>query len=247
MIINKITTSIKDLDEIASNDANNFSASRKEYWKETKFTDKLLVLYDSLGDNFNEPCPRELITILQLYWICLRSFFISSQLILQGHIPEALALISRAAEAAGYASKMSKNPDKVKIWVEKERGQPKDFHDRFGQPFPRDDKLVYPEIYEIYDTSGEFGRHSNFASTVFFSDFKNLRDKDMIEFRYTDSEDGINFRRSINYVISSYKKILLVFKEIFEDFLDDKWLENLKEFGNEYDKHTQGLKSMFLK
>jgi hypothetical protein len=146
MVTNK--QKIKDLNSIIIEEYNNLKISIKKFPQEFYYINQLIVIYQELPRNINK-YPREKIPVLSMFWSCLTGLIIVSRLILEGHISEAYALISRSAEAVAYARKMAKNPEKISLWIKKDNNNPKKFKKEFGYPFPKEDSLLYPDIFNI--------------------------------------------------------------------------------------------------
>lgn len=235
---------IKDFSTISEEEINNFKATFSSLPDEAVFANRLLHLYETLAENLNE-YPRELTPVLQMYWTCFRGYIIGGQLTFQAHLPESFAILSRSAEAVGVARKLSKHPDKIEGWVKKDRKTSKVFIQMFKPLFPKDDSLVYPEIFNIWDLTTEHGRHPNFASTIFFSVFGRMKTENKVDFVYCDFEDEINLRRSINYLIYSHSKFLSAFREIFKKHLAQAWVDDFEKFTGEYSTYKETLKEVF--
>jgi len=209
-----------------------------------KYADKILYLYQNLANNLNT-YPRELTPILQMYWACLRGYLISGQLIFQAHIPEASAIISRSAEAVASARKMSVNPEKIEEWIKAEKDTSQPFRRILGKLFPEEDRLVYPDIFNIYELMSEYGRHPSFKSSIFFSGFGRMQTDNQVVFTYCDFEDELNLKRCINYYIHAYLKFLSVFREVFKKYLSREWQKEYEEVEAEYDTYRETLRSAF--
>lgn len=235
---------IKDYSTITEEEMYNFKATVIRFPSELKYADKLLYLYENLASNLHK-YPRELTPILQMYWTCLRGLLISGQLTFQAHTPEAYAIISRSAEATASARRMYLNQDKIQEWIKAEKDSTQPFRRILGKLFPSGDKLIYPEIFNIYELTTDFGRHPNFKSTIFFSDFGQMNSDNKVNFAYCDIDDELNLRRCVNYLIYAYWKFLSVFVTIFEKFIDRKWLEEYKESEEKWNIFRDSLKSVF--
>ena len=179
-------------------------------------------------------------------WTCFRGFLISTQLMFQTHIPEAFTIISRSTEAVVLARKMFTNPEKLPEWVKAKKENSKPFRHILGKLFPEEDKLVYPEIYEIYKLTSNYGRHPNFESTIFFSNLEIIKSEKKVYFNYFDFEHESNLWRCLNYQIYAYLKFLSVFKEIFKKYEVKEWIKEFEEFEKEYKKiYKESLKIKF--
>lgn len=223
----------KDFTKILEEERNNIKATVGRYPEEAKYADKVLYLYENLASHLHE-YPKDLTPVLQMYWTCFRGFLISNQLMFQAHLPEAYAIISRSAEAVASARKMSMNPEKVLEWIraEKETSQP--FRRLLGKLFPKENKIVYPEIFNIYKLTSEYGRHPSFASTIFFTGWGQTKTENEVVFTYSDIGDELNLRRCLNYLIYAYLKFLSAFREIFKKYLDKEWVKEYEQIKSEY-------------
>lgn len=222
-------------------DTQNLKASWHKNREESCLIEDLLYLYQNFSRNL-KTYPREQIPVISMFWSCLSGYVISTRLCLETHIPEAYALISRSAEAVGYARKMSKESKKTLIWINKDKANIKEFRTKFGQPFPSDDKLLYPEIYDIYNLTTNYGRHQNLESTIFSSNL-NILNKNKIIFNYSYIDDEINLHRCINYTIYAYYKFLFCFKEIFFNYLFANWINYFVNYEERFNKHRDNLKT----
>jgi hypothetical protein len=236
----------KDFIKITEEEKQNFIASATRFPEELREANKLLYLYENLGSNINK-FPRELTPILQMYWTCLRGLLVSGQLTFQAHIPEAYSIISRSAEATASARKMYLNQDKIQDWIKTEKNSSQPFRRILGKLFPAGDNVVYPEMFNIYELTSDFGRHPNFKSTIFFSDLGQIQTGNKVNFTYCDIEDELNLKRCINYLIYAYWKFLSVFVVIFEKFLNVKWLKEYKENQKTWNDFRDSLKIIFQK
>lgn len=234
----------KDFMTISEEERNNFKASAGRFPEEFKHADKLLYLYENLASNLST-YPRELTPILQMYWTCFRGFLISGQLMFQAHIPEASAIISRSAEAVASARKMFMNPEKIEGWIKAEKETSQPFRRILGKLFPEEDKLIHPEIFEIYELMSEYGRHPSFKSTIFFSGFGRITTENKVDFTYTDYEDEPNLKRCVNYHTNAYLRFLVVFKEIFKKYLNKSWVQEYEQFEKEYNAYKESLRGVF--
>lgn len=243
------TIKIKDFYTIIEEEKNNFLISSKKFPEEFMYLNKLLFLYENFLSNLNLDQKRQ-IAIDQMFWFCFRGFIISTQLMLEAHISEAYTIISRSAEALAAARKMSLNPEKIRDWVNNVvKYDSKPFRRVLGKLFPKEDKLLYPEIYEIYKLTTNYGRHPNFESTIFFTEIKtnskeiNSEDRDSL--LYCDVADELNLKRCINYLIYAFYKFLSVFKVIFKRFISKNWLKHYYELEKEYTSYRKKLEQIF--
>ncbi|MDP2637538.1 MAG: hypothetical protein Q8P26_00560 [Candidatus Levybacteria bacterium] len=234
----------KNFNVISEDERTNFKATISRFPEEMKYADKLLYLYENLASHLST-YPRDLTPVLLMYWTCFRGFLISSQLMFQAHLPEAYAIISRSAEAVASARKMSINPEKVPEWIKAEKDTSQPFRRILGKLFPKEDKLLYPEIFNIYELMSECGRHPSFYSTIFFSNFEKMKTENKVEFIYCDIEDEANLKRSFNYQVYVYLKFLSVFKEIFKKHLAKDWIKEFDQFEDGYRTYRETLRGVF--
>lgn len=239
-----INQKFKNFKTILEEERNNFEATVNRYPEEMKYFDKLLYLYEKLFSHLAS-YPENLVPILQMYWNCFRGFLISTQLMFQTHIPEAYTIISRSAEAVASARKMFINPEKLPEWIKAEKENSKPFRRILGKLFSEEDKLVYPEIFEIYKLTSNYGRHPNFESTIFFSKLHRIKSENMIYFNYCDIDDESILWRCLNYQIYAYLKFLSVFKEIFKKYIVKEWIKEYEKFEKEYKIYKESLKIKF--
>jgi hypothetical protein len=242
MVTNK--QKIKGLNSIIIEEYNNLKISIKKFPQEFYYINQLIVIYQELPRNINK-YPGEKIPVLSMFWSCLTGLIIGSRLILEGHIPEAYALISRSAEAVAYARKMAENPEKISLWIKKDNNNPKKFKKEFGYPFPKEDSLLYPDIFNIYYITTNYGRHQNLSSTIFFTDLNNLKKDNKVYFNFSYFEDKVNLRRYINYTIYAFLKFLNAFRHIFKDYLSNTWIQKYKGLDKEYNNYKNKMKKLF--
>lgn len=244
MILSMDNPKTKNFAIISEEEKNNFNATVGRYPEKMKYADKVLYLYANQASHLHD-YPRDLTPVLQMYWDCFRGFLISGQLIFQAHIPEASAIISRSAEAVASARKMAVNPEKIEEWIKDEKDTSQPFRRILGKLFPEEDKLVYPEIFNIYELMSEYGRHPSFRSSIFFSGFGRMNTENKVDFTYSDFEDELNLKRCINYYIYAYLKFLSVFREIFKKYLSKEWIKEYEQIVVEYDVYRETLRSVF--
>jgi len=223
---------------VSEEEANNFKTTANRYPDEMKYADRVLYLYENLASNLHN-YPKDITPVLQMYWTCFRGFLISTQLMFQAHIPDSYAIISRSAEAVASARKMSMNPEKVPEWIKAEKDTSQPFRRILGKLFPEEDRLIYPEIFEIYELMSEFGRHPSFASTIFFSGVGQLETENKVHFTLSDIGNELNLRISLKYQIYAYLKFLSAFNEIFKKYLDKEWVKEFKQIESEYEKYKE--------
>jgi hypothetical protein len=235
---------IKNFATISDEETNNFKASVGRFPEEARYSDRLLYLYENLASNL-PGFPRDLTPILQMYWTCFRGFLISSQLMFQAHIPEAYTLISRSAEAAASARKMSIYPEKIPGWIEAEKGTSRPFIRMLGTLFPKGDEVIYPDVFGIYELTSEYGRHPSFKSTIFFSGFGRMETENKVDFTYCDSENETNLKQGINFQIYAYLEFLSVFRVVFNKYLTKEWTKEYEQFESEYGVFKETLRSVF--
>lgn len=240
-----IMKKIKSIQAIANEDKANFDSTLVRYPKEIEYFNRLSSLYQTLSRSFKKVYPREQVAVLQMFWVCFRGLLLSSRLMMEAHIPESFAIVSRSAESVASARKMSLHPEKILEWIKKEKETSQPFRRVLGKLFPPKDKILSPEVFQIYETTTEHGRHPNFASTIFFSGFGKLNTENKVEFAYCDIGDELNLRRSINYLIYSYIKFLDVFQEIFKKYLKTEWIKEFNEFKQNYNEYKQTLRKVF--
>lgn len=240
------STKPNNLQSVHEAEVNNFRATYQMFPDEVKYINKLLPLYESLNRNLST-YPRTQIPVLQMLWMCFRGFLTSTKLLFETHIPEAYAIISRSAEAVGAARKMSLHPNKIPEWVERKKKSSQPFRRILGELFPKGDNVVSPQIFDIYELTTEHGRHPNFTSTIFFSDFGRMNTENIVDFNYFDfdSDNPNNLRRCLNYQIYAYLKFLTVFREIFKKYLSKEWVKGLEEVEQEYGIYKETLRSVF--
>lgn len=233
-----------DFDTLLKFENQNLQASWHNFQNEALLIEQLSFLYQNVNSNL-DTYPRKQIPVLSMFWSCFIDFLISIRLILETHIPESYAIVSRSTEGVGYARKMSLNPELIPVWINKSELTNKEFRKKFGEPFPRNDSLLHPEIFSIYNLTSNFGRHQNMESTIFFSDFEQLK-INKVNFNYSYIEDQTNLQRCINYVIYAYFKILSLFKEIFSNYLSKEWVDEFSKFKEHFDQHKEKLKLIFI-
>jgi hypothetical protein len=234
----------KNFATVTEEEIKNFKATAGRLPEEMRHADKILYLYQNLAGNLSV-YPRELTPVLQMYWACFRGYLISGQLVFQAHIPEASAIISRSAEAVASARKMSVNPEKIEEWIKAEKDTSQPFRRILGKLFPEGDKLIYPEIFNIYELMSEFGRHPSFKSSIFFSGFGRINTENKVDFTYSDFEDELNLKRYINYYIHAYLKFLSVFREVFKKYLSKEWIKEYEQVEAEYNSYRETLRGVF--
>ena len=238
------TTKNKNFATISEEERNNFLATLARLPEEKKYADRLLYLYQNLASHIHE-YPRDLTPVLQMYWSCFRGFVISGQLMFQAHLSEAYAIISRSAEAVACARKMSMNPEKVPEWIKAEKDTSQPFRRILGKLFPEEDKVIYPEVFNIYELMSEYGRHPSFSSTIFFSGLGRMKTENKVDFTYCDISDELNLRRSINYHINAYLKFLSVYRVIFQKYLAKEWTMDFEQFEKDYNAYKETLRGVF--
>lgn len=235
---------MKDIDTVINEEFSNAKASLGKFPEEAILLNSLLRLYKSLPSNL-KTYPRDQVPVLQMFWMCLRGYLISSKLLFEAHIPESYAILSRSAEAVASARKMAMNPEKIEGWIKREKETGQNFRRILGELFPKKDKILSPKILEIYQLSSEHGRHPTFNSTIFFSNFKMMNSENRVEFIYCDIGDELNLRRSINYLIYCYYEFMIVFIHIFKKYLKQHWLDEFMVFEDLFDHHRNKLRDIF--
>ncbi len=217
-----------DIEEISNLEGKNFLVSVKKFPELFDYINQLSYLYQTLLKSFQKPPSQIYIPILQLFFVCIRGFYISIQLIGQGHLTEGYSIISKSSEAVGYSAVMKENKKKIMVWITK---SDKEFRDVFGKPFPKNNQLLHPRIYHIYNVTRKYGSHNNFESTIHF--FKVLDDF-RINFTYNDYYNDKNISLGLLFAINSYYDFLIVYKEIFKDVILKEYISNFKLFENKW-------------
>ncbi len=235
-----------DLQTLLKGEVNNFQATCQMFPDEVKHIDKLLSLYEIFNRNLSI-YPRSQISILQMFWMCFRGFLTSTKLLLETHISESYTITSRSAEVVGLARRMSLLPSKIPEWVEREKKTSQSFRRIFGILFPTGDKAVFRQVFDIYELTTEHGRHPNFASTIFFSDFDRMNTENMVDFNYFDFDrDNLtNLKRCLNYQIYAYLKFLSAFREIFKKYLTKEWVKEYERVETDYRAFKETLRGVF--
>lgn len=240
------SVNLNDLQSVLKAEVNNFQATHQMFSDEVKYINKLITLYEIFNRNLST-YPRTQIPILQMFWMCFRGFLTSTKLLFETHISESYTITSRSAEAVGLARRMSLLPSKIPEWVEREKKTSQSFRRIFGTLFPTGDKAVFRQVFEIYELTTEHGRHPNFTSTIFFSDFGRMSTENMVDFNYFDfdKDNPTTLRRCLNYQIYAYLMFLSAFKEIFKKYLTKGWLKDFELFESEYGGYKETLKGVF--
>jgi hypothetical protein len=217
----------KDLTFISNSEAelSNFKETYRLFPNEFILFEELLELYKNLNSSFLKKPTDNLVPIIQMDFICFRGFLISTQLMGQGHFSEAYSIISRSSEAVGYAVVMNIDKEKGKIWIEK--SGTKEFHDLFGEPFPKGEKLLHPTIFSIYKITRRYGSHTNFDSIIHSFTKNEDRKFTMI---YCDFNDIKWMKRNLMFIVHSYVEFLLVFCNLFSNFLDKTYSKQVEKF-----------------
>jgi len=236
---------IKDILAIAEAELDNIKVSLQKYPTEYGLIDKLIKLYIVIPNIFIKDYPREKIPIIQMFWTCYRGFLISIQLALQGHITESYAITSKSAEAIALAQKFNLHLNKIEAWVKRNKKEDQPFRRMFKNLFPKNDRVVQPNIFEIYDLTSEYGRHPNFSSTAFYSHFDKMNSEGTVLFSFNDLDDETNFHRNLNYIIYAYHKFLEAFSKILRDYLTKEWIKELDDFDAAFRQHKETLKEEF--
>jgi len=231
----------KNIIDIFEEEKNNLYVSIKKFKEEIKFLNRIGFLYQYFIKTIKD-YPKEKVPILQMFYSCFRNFYISTELMLKTHIPEAYTIISRSAEAVALARKFSKNSEIMNVWLKSKKNEK--FIDKYGKLFPKEDSLLYPEIYNIYNLTSNYGRHQNFESTIFFTDTSNLNNN-IINFNFSYIDDEQNLRRCINYLIYCYLKFLEIFNEIFKENLNKKYLQEFNILKNNFNLYKKSLLNLF--
>lgn len=229
-----------NLEAIAEMELKNLRISKIKFPDDFKGLEELLILYKSFIKSFVKPPNQNKVPILQMYFITLRGFIISTQLMLQGHFSEAFTIISRASEATGYAVVMNNDIEKIKAWINKEDN--KEFKKLFGKPFPKGNKLLHPSVFTIYNLTREYGSHANFVSTIHFTS-KISHNK--AEFIYCDFNDFDWMKRYLVFTIHSYFEFLVVFKKLFNANLNKDWCLKFDAFFKKWCYYRDNHKNLF--
>jgi hypothetical protein len=242
----EVETQFTNIRAISDAELKNVVASLQKHVAEHGLIDKLIKLYVAVPDSFTDTYPRERIPILQMFWTCYRGFLVSTQLVLEAHIPESYAITSKSAEAVAIAQKFNLHPEKIEPWVRANKEDDQPFRRLLGPLFPKEDGLLQPEIFGIYLLTTEHGRHPNFSSTAIYSDFDKIRSENTVVFGFNDMlDDGTNYRRNLNYNIFAYFKFLIAFSEIFGKYLNKNWVKELSDFNTIFNSHRDTLKKEF--
>jgi hypothetical protein len=221
-------------------------ASLQKYATEDTIINETLTVFQSFNKSFTQTVDQQEIPIISMFWLVFRGFNISTQLMLQGHFSESYMVISRSAEATGYARKFQQDAQLVDIWFSKHKVKINEFKEKFGSPFPQNDTMLHPKIWDIYNLTRNYGSHSNFETTIFFTDTSKLKTDNRVNYEYSDFGEEINNRRMINYVIYCNHEFLKVFKEMFSAKLSDLWKNDLGKLLVKFENFKQTtLKPMF--
>lgn len=235
---------LSDIWTISEAELNNIKVSIEKYPAEYLIVNKLIKLYKGVLVSFGSVYPREQIPILSMFWTCFRGFIVSMQLVFQGHIPESYAITSKSAETVAISRKFSIHPHMIEKWIKRNKEEAQPFKRMLGELFPKDDKVVQPDVFRIYDFTTEHGRHPNFSSTIFYSIFEKVNTENTVLYNINDF-DGNNYRRSLNYIIFSYHEFLIAYSKIFGKFLKKEWLQELEDLCTVFDLHKITLKGLF--
>lgn len=217
----------KDFLQFIADEQSNLKSTWSLFPNEAKLTQEILGLYKDLNNNLNT-YPRELTPVLQMYWICFRGFIVGTTLAFQIHYSESLAILSRCAEAVAIARKLQMHPNLVEKWIKKAESSSEPFRKLFAPLFPKEDRVLIPDILDIYNLSSDHGRHPNFQSTIFFSDFGKMKTENQVVFTFTDTNDITSVLRFISYNASSHIKFLKALTAIFNGYLAKEWLDEFK-------------------
>lgn len=236
----------KTIAEINYFERNNLMASLQKYPTEAEYINSVLNLFQSFNKSFDKTVDHEEIPSIQMFWLVFRGFNISTQLALQGHFSESYAIISRSAEATGYARKFQTDTGLLDIWFKKKEFTLSEFKSKFGEPFPENDNLLHPKVWDIYNLTRDYGTHSNFETTVFFTDASKLDTDNQVFFEYSDFTDEINTQRTINYIIYCHFEFLKVFRELFKLKLNQIWISELDRVITQYDEYKNTLRKIFV-
>ena len=221
----------------------NLDVTASRYPAEIEYANKILALYENITNSLYK-YPKYLIPVLQMYWVCFRGYLVSSQLMLQAHIPEAYTIIGRSAEAVAIARKMSLNHQLILKWIMAENKDGARPSHRLGRLFPKGDAVLYPNIYQIYKNTSDYGRHNNLGSTTFYTDLNKVKTENKVTFTYCDVDDEINLRRCLNYQILAYLNFLTAFREMFKKYLESAWITKFKQVESEYMVYKETLRNV---
>lgn len=219
----------------------NFQETLRIFLPEKALLEKLLSSYKTFIRALNKSkMTKNDIPTIKMFFVCLREFIISAQLVGQGHFSEGYALISRASEAVGYGATMKLDVKKAEIWIEKS-GR-KEFRELFGEPFPKNNNLLHPVIFNIYNTTRDYGTHTNFGSTIHFT---SIISETKFEFVYCDFNDIKWVKRNLLWVIHSFTEFLIVFKKLFPEGLESNWLKTFDEYLKEWISYKESSREFF--
>ncbi len=234
----------KNLEEIAKEELSNLVTSKKKFPQETQFVDKLIHLYSQLYQNLSS-YPREQIPILTMYWNCFGNLIHASRMAFEGHVPETYTLMSKSAESLGVARKLSQNPNLIETWITRSDMSKSKFRKKWGKPFPEDDEFLHPEVYHIYDMTSDYGRHPNLTASIFNIDLSEIHTDDRVTFKHSYFEDEVNLQRIINHLINTYILFARKFAHIFEEYVSEDWLKELKQIESDFNDYKETLRPLF--
>jgi hypothetical protein len=237
---------MKQLDErlltlttISDTEQENFKETLRSFPNEHQLLENLLTSYKSYIRSINDTKDFDL-PILQLFFICLREFLISSQLMAQGHFSESFTIISRASEAVGYSVVIKQDSSMGNIWLTQSGS--KEFKKNFGEPFPKGNRLLHPVIFHIYNTTRTYGSHANFGSTIHFTThIENLK----YRLIYCDFNDSDWIKRNLLILIHSFTEFLIVYRVLYKDKLEEKWKRSFSEYVSKWVAYRDANKSLF--
>lgn len=233
------TQGIPTLTSISELDSKNIKGSIDNFPTEAGLFDDLIKLYAQFSDALNSSIPDTKVAEYQLFWISLRGLFTASSLIFSAHIAEAYTIISRSAEAAGYANHIRKTPNKASVWITK----PHDSNAFMNAFKPRWDGSEVEKVKRAYKLTRDYGVHSNLSSTVFHQ-IKQKTSEGMQNV-YTDIGNIKNLHRCMVYVLYSYEAITEIFALSFDELLSPKWKQDFSVFQTKFEKHLESLKEYF--
>ena len=235
----KLDKSLLTFTTLSDTELENFKETLRSFPEEHQLLEDLLSLYKSYIGSLNDKKDVDF-PVIQLFFICLREFLISSQLMAQGHFSEAFTIISRASEAVGYSVVIKQDSSKGNIWLT--QSGKKEFKKSFGEPFPKGNRLLHPTIFHIYNTTREYGSHANFGSTIHFTEkIESLK----YRFIYCDFSDNDWIKRNLLMLIHSFTEFLIVYKVLFKGKLKEKWRNKFSEYVTKWIVYRDANKLLF--
>lgn len=227
---------VVSISDVAENESKNLQVSINRLGNTATLIADFESVYDGLPPIITLPVggaendeAMAVIAILQLMVFCRRQLTMGCLTLMRAQQGDALLHLRRAIESCGFAVRMSKHHELVRVWLNGVAGDQgyREFKKAFGSRdiFPKakhtDHDVVLDELYERYDLCSKKA-HANVYGMSGHFEYGDSPEKFSFSLSVFDLPSDHSLVSSIYLIFDAHKRMLSLFGRMLEHYAGDR-------------------------